>query len=332
MHYAPPRGALPYRLPSLRAPLRVAFVGQSTFFRACALEGDAHGLRGTFVEHRAGGDTAALVSALAAIEPHVVVVFRPEIVPAGAFAELPALTVGFLTEPLPRRGGSHPDLERRLRELAIVDAGNFDRIVAFDPLIAETAQRLLPVWRAVPLPVADRYYREIELLSGPPRVVFIGRSTEHRENMLLPAKHQYDVLHLAHGVDADMLERTLDEHDVGINLHNEPYPSFENRVCLHLAAGHLVLSEPLSPTHGLEPAIDYLVITGAGDIVAAIDAMRRYPGVYHRVRVRGRRKAESFRASHVYPRLMRDLLADVATFGTERPVATAPRQSAVPSA
>ena len=58
--------------------------------------------------------------------------------------------------------------------------------------------------------------------------------------------------------------------------------------------------------------------TGPGDIVAAIDAMRRYPGVYQRVRVRGRRKAEGFRASHVYPRLMRDLLNDIATFGTER--------------
>jgi hypothetical protein len=58
--------------------------------------------------------------------------------------------------------------------------------------------------------------------------------------------------------------------------------------------------------------------------------MRRFPGVYHRVRVRGRRKAEAFRASHVYPRLVRDLLADVATFGTERP--TAPRRSAVPTA
>jgi hypothetical protein len=332
MDYAPPRGALPYRLPSLRAPLRVAFVGQSTFFRACALEGEVEGLSCSWVEYRSGGDTTALLGALAAIEPHVVVLFRPEILPAGAFAELPALTVGFLTEPLPRRGGSHPDLERRLRELGTVDAGNFDRIVAFDPLIAETAERVLRVWRAVPLPVADRYYRDVEPLSGPPRVVFIGRSTEHRERMLLPAKHQHDVLHLAHGVDADMLERMLDEHDVGINLHNEPYPSFENRVSLHLAAGHLVLSEPLSPTHGLEPAIDYLVVTGAGDVVTAIDAMRRFPGVYHRVRVRGRRKAEGFRASHVYPRLMRDLLADVATFGTERSVATAPRRSAVPSA
>jgi hypothetical protein len=32
----------------------------------------------------------------------------------------------------------------------------------------------------------------------------------------------------------------------------------------------------------------------------------------------------------VYPRLMRDLMNDIATFGTER-VATAPRRSAVPS-
>jgi hypothetical protein len=329
MDYAPVQGALPYRLPSLRAPLRVAFVGQSTFFRACAMEGESGGLRGTFVEHRAGGDVSALLAALVAIEPHVVVVFRPEIVPAEAFAELPAITVGFLTEPLPRRGGTHPDLERRLRELGNVDARNFDRIVAFDPLIAESAGRVLPVWRSVPLPVADRYFRDVEPLTRSPRVVFVGRSTEHREKMLTPAKHQFDILHLAFGVDADMLERTLDEHDVGINLHNEPYPSFENRVCLHLAAGHLVLSEPLSPSHGLEPAIDYLVVTGAGDIVAAIDAMRRFPGVYHRVRVRGRRKAEGFRASHVYPRLVRDLLADVATFGTERP--TALRRSAVPS-
>ncbi len=40
------------------------------------------------------------------------------------------------------------------------------------------------------------------------------------------------------------------EHHVGINLHNEPYLPFENRVSLHLAAGHLVLSEPLDPLHG----------------------------------------------------------------------------------
>jgi hypothetical protein len=318
MDYALPRGALPYPLPSLRAPLRIAFVGQSTFFRACALEDERDGLRGTFVEYRSGGDTGALLTALADAEPNVVVVFRPEIVPAGAFSGLAAATVGFLTEPIPRRGGSHPDLERRLNELRAVDGSNFDRIVSFDPLIAETAERILPVWRSLPLPVADRYFRDVRPIHGNPRAVFIGRSTEHRERMLTPAKHRFDLLHLAFGVDADMLERSLSEHDVGINVHNEPYPSFENRVALHLAAGHLVLSEPLSPTHGLEPGIDYLVVNTPEDITAAIDALRRYPGVYQRVRVRGRRKAEGFRASRVYPRLVRDLLADIATFGTAR--------------
>ena len=34
---------------------------------------------------------------------------------------------------------------------------------------------------------------------------------------------------------------------IAVNLHNNPYPSFENRVCIALAAGHLVISESLSP-------------------------------------------------------------------------------------
>lgn len=43
-----------------------------------------------------------------------------------------------------------------------------------------------------------------------------------------------------------------------MNIHNEPYPTFENRVFLHLAAGQLVISEPLDPGHGLEAGHDYL--------------------------------------------------------------------------
>jgi hypothetical protein len=43
--------------------------------------------------------------------------------------------------------------------------------------------------------------------------------------------------------------------------------------------------------------------------------------VYRRVRIRGRRKAEAFRASRVYPRLVHDLLLDLDVFGTERSLA-----------
>jgi hypothetical protein len=227
-------------------------------------------------------------------------------------------TVGFLTEPLPRAKDDHPDLARRLIDLAMIDANNFDRLVSFDPLIADTATGVAEVWRSIPLPVTDRLYADVRPQRGRPRALFVGRSTSHRENILTASKHAYDILHIAHGVDLAMLAELFAEHDVGINLHNEPYPSFENRVCLHLAAGHLVLSERLSPTHGLEPGIDFVEISTPEEVLHVLHVLQTYPGAYDRVRIRGRMKAELFRASAVYPRLIHDLYLDLAAFGTNR--------------
>ena len=297
--------------------MRLAFVGQSTFFEACALEDRATAWDTTFLEFRKDGDAAGLLRRLTDFAPDAVVVFRPEVIPAGLMDEVDAVTLGFLTEPLPRHGGHvlHEDLDRRLWELGLVDRTGFDRVVSFDPHIARTADAVLPVWRSAPLPVSDRYYAPVPPRSTPPKPLFVGRSTPHREKLLAGAKHHYDVLHLAFGVDADGLAEALREHDVGINVHNNPYPSFENRVCLHLAAAHLVLSEPLDPTHGLEPGIDFVEIHNAGQLELALWTMHRFPGLHHRTRVRGRRKAEQYRASRVWPRLMQDLLLDVSAHG-----------------
>jgi hypothetical protein len=308
-------------------PLRLAFVGQGTFFEACSLDPGPRGLEPRFFEFRRDSDVRALVEDLEAFDADVAVVFRPEIVPAGALHGLRARTVGFLTEPLPRQlGGApvHEDLERRLWELRHVDASNFDRVVAFDPHIAATAHEVVPVWRSLPLPVADRYFAPLPLpppTAAGPQPLFVGRSTPHREALLAEAKHAVGVLHLAFGVDADALQEALAGHDVGINLHNNPYPSFENRVCLHLAAGHLVLSEWLHPTHGLEPNIDFVVVQTSGELLSVLLNLRRVPGLWHRVRVRGRHKAEQFRASRVYPRLVQDLFADLDAFGSVRAAA-----------
>jgi hypothetical protein len=301
--------------------LRLALVGQATFFETC-LPPASRALVPSFHEFRKDADADALMRELRAANPHVVCVFRPELIPQGALHGLDALTLGFLTEPLPREaeGAPQADLARRLWELEQVDRSNFDRIVAFDPLIAPAASGSLDVWRSIPLPVGDRYFRDVGVpLAGRPRLLFVGRSTPHRERVLLDVKHHHDLLHLAFGVGAAELERAFDEHDVGINIHNEDYPSFENRVCLHLAAGHLVLSEWLSPAHGLELGLDYIEVTGPGSLWHAVEMLGRFPGLWHRVRVRGRRKAEQFRASRVWPRLVRDAMADVAAFGSSRP-------------
>jgi hypothetical protein len=299
--------------------LRLALVGQATFFETC-LPPASSALEPSFHEFRRDGDAEALLRDLHALRPDVVCMFRPELIPAGALQGMDALTLGFLTEPLPREaaGAPHEDLARRLWELEHVDASNFDRIVAFDPFIAQAASGSLDVWRSMPLPVGDRYFRPVTPLGGKPRLLFVGRSTPHRERVLMDVKHHHDLLHLAFGVGASQLEQALDEHDVGINVHNQDYPSFENRVCLHLAAGHLVLSEWLSPAHGLELGLDYIEITGPGSLYHAAEMLGRFPGLWHRVRVRGRMKAEQFRASRVWPRLLHDAIADVGAFGSAR--------------
>ena len=299
--------------------LRVAFVGQETYFRACALDREVGRLVPTFVDFRAGADPARLAAALGAAEPDVVVCFRPELIPPGLFGDLAATTVGFITEPLPRPGEpSHPDLERRLSDFGAIDPANFDRIMSFDPLIVPTIDRFVPVWRSMPLPLADRFFAAVSEVDGPARPIFVGRSTPRREEFLTPCKHELDLLHVAHGLTDDQLIGLFSDYPIAINLHNESYPTFENRVVMHLAAGQLVISEPLSPTHGLEAGLDFLQVTSPTELqLAAANAYHRLAD-FLRIRLRGREKAEQFRSSVVYPRLLEDLAADLYAFGSAR--------------
>lgn len=302
--------------------LRLAFVGQGTYFSSSVMEAPEAGIVPAFFELAPGGRPGVLLAALHSFAPDVVIVFRPELLPAGAFAELDALTVGYLTEPLPRSGGDavvHPDLHIRLETLRDIDPGNFDRIVCFDPLLAETVDPIVPVWRSLPIPIADSIFAPVRDTPGRPRHLFVGRSTAHRERFLGPVKHDFDVVHLAHGISEDRLREFLGESDVGINLHNEPYPTFENRVGTLMAAGLLVISESLSPRHGLLPGTDYVEVAQPWELWEIASALRDAPDAFATVRHSGRDKAERFRASRVYPALVRDLLEDVSAFGTTRP-------------
>jgi hypothetical protein len=299
--------------------LRVAFVGQAVYFEQCSLQVPAGGLEPSYIDFRAAAPTEQLIAGLHELDPDVVLVFRPEIVPPGLFDALRAVTIGYLTEPLPRGGGKeHADLAGRMWWLEQVDAGNFDRIVAFDPLIAETASRVLPVWRSLAIPVADSLFMEPHERATPPRLLFIGRSTEHRERLLAPIKRSHPVVHIAHGLFGDELTRILRNTDVQLNIHNNPYPSFENRVSIAMAAGHLVISEPLSPAHGLQAGGDYVEVGTPEELLKVVQLLASEPNALWEVQEQGRREAERFRASAVYPPLLRDAIEDVRASGTGR--------------
>ncbi|HEX5309232.1 MAG TPA: glycosyltransferase [Solirubrobacteraceae bacterium] len=299
--------------------MRVAFVGQSVFFAQCSQEHEADGVEPFFVDYRSATPPEQMLARLHELDPDVVLVFRPEIVPQGAFDGLRAHAIGYLTEPLPRAAkDDHPDLRARLRWLQEVDPGNFDRIVSFDPLIAETAASVLPVWRSLPIPVADSLFADVRERGTPPRLLFVGRSTKHREALLETVKERYPLVHIGHGLFGERLTRFMDRADVQLNLHNNPYPSFENRVCIALAAGHLVISEQLSPRHELEPGRDYLEFETTEQLTRYVAELQRDPQAYADVQRAGREQAEAFRASRVYPALLRDAVADIQANGSDR--------------
>ena len=280
------------------------------------------GVEPLYIDYRGGAETRPMLSALERFRPHAVVAFRPEIFPPGTFAEVAVPIVGFLTEPLPRTGrSSHPNLDYNLAELQRIDRNNVDRVICFDPLGWEAASELMPTWRCMPLPVNDLLYRRPTPSRHPPRIVFIGYSTMHRELALVGLKHEFDIRHYAHALMGEDLVDVLADTDVGINLHGAEWlVSFENRVLLHLAAGHLVLSEPLDPVFGLEPGLDYVEVADRHDLDLRVHQLVQRPDAYDRVRIRGHHKSRQFRASAVWPRVIGDLFDDLRAFGTDRPV------------
>ncbi|HEX2084440.1 MAG TPA: hypothetical protein VHF89_02045 [Solirubrobacteraceae bacterium] len=308
--------------------MRLAFVGQREYFNYTSLQAPAAGVEPSFVHFFPEAPVEPLLRELEALDPDVVFVWRPELVPAGAFHHLRAVTVGYLTEPLPRPSEPpHGDLRMRWENLQRADPSNFDRVVSFDPLVAPTVDSHMRVWRSFPIPVSDTYFAGVRDPAPQPRVLFTGRSTAHREAFLGPVKKDFPTVHLAHGVTDEELMPFLGRSDIGVNLHNEPYPTFENRVPAYLAAGLLVLSEPLSPRHGLQPGRDLLEVREPYDLYALVETAARTPHAFDTVRRQGRRAAERWRASRVYPRFVRDLIADVRAFGRGRPAPGLPLPS-----
>jgi hypothetical protein len=317
---------LPYALPQPGVPVRVAFVGQRTYFETCALSAPAGGLHPAFIDFRGGAETAPMLDALARFDPHVVIAFRPEILPPGVMDAIAAPVLGFLTEPLPRNADGHTaphqNLTYNLAELRKVDPNNIDRAITFDPLSWDAAAGLVPLWRAMPLPVDDRLYRAPTPSQHPPRIIFIGYSTMHRERSLVGLKHELDLPHYAHALMGDGLRDVLWSADVGLNVHGDEWVrSFENRVLLHLAAGSLVITEVLEPLFGLEPGLDVLQVADRHELSLRVHQLMQMPDMHDRIRIRGHHKSRQFAASKVWPRVIGDLFADLRAFGTHRRIA-----------
>ena len=281
-------------------PLRVAFIGPDVWLANCAPPVSTHALSvSRFPLGPAGGQD--VLEAIRAMRPHVCVAFDPPVLAPGILGELPGASLGILVD-----GAASASPET---------VGALDRLVSFDPALTGTQVGSMDVWRAVPPPVSDVLFSEPRRPHHAPRAVSIGRESAHREAMLTPVKHHQDMLQLIHGVSGAELAEVLSGYDVGIHVHRDGGGGFGQQVGVHLASGHLLLSEHLAPAHGLERGIDFLQVDSADGLLWTLERLGRFPEMYHRIRVRGRLKAEQYRASRLFGRLLGDLLADIAAFG-----------------
>jgi len=264
---------------------RLAFVGRGVEHARWTLTRPARGVVPAFFEARDGS------APLRAFVPDVVVAFDAAAPPPGADG---AVTAALLTGEQPAPQG-------------------FDRVLATDP---DHAARI-GAWRSPPLPVDDALFLPADRPPArKPQALFLGPSSAHREELLVHPKHVYDLTHYAFGLAGDRLRAALARASVGVVLHEHAGArGFRPELALHLAAGHLVVAERMEPTRGLEPGLDHLVVTAPHELMRVLDQLAVRPRAWEPVRARGRFKAEAFRASRAWPRLLDDLAADLRAFG-----------------
>jgi hypothetical protein len=285
--------------------LRVAFIGEPVWLDGCAPSLVANGIEPHRIALEKGMDLACLAGSLGHARVDATVIFDPACVAAEVLRELPGHTLGL--HPGPALGP----------ELASV-AGSLDRLACFFPALSGERVGEARVWRAIAPPVSDALFADVRRPQTAMHAMTIGRSSEHRERLLLPAKHHHDLLQVVHGLSGEPLIELLREYDIGVYVAAEPGGAYGAQIGMHLAAGQLLLAEAPTPTHGLERNIDYLHFDSPNALVWTLDRLGRFPEMYHRIRVRGRLKAEQYRASRVFARIVHDLLADVHAFGSGR--------------
>jgi len=287
----------------------VVFLGRRALFGAHVLSAPAGGVQPAFVEARGRADERgpdALRAEIAGHAPDVVVVLRPDAIPPGTLDGLDttAKVLGVVADPL--HGNAYHQAE-----LARADAAAFDRVIVTDPRSVDAARALaLPVWRTLPLPVDDALYRAPRPSGRPPRVVYLGHASMHREETLIGLKHEFDLPHYAYGLLGEELREVLHEADVGLVVGDDAgLGVLDHTMMVHLAAGHLVVAEPLHERRGLTPGVHYLEAPDRDAFRRIVARLHAAPDAWDRVRVQGHHAARRCAASRVWPRIVADLLA-----------------------
>ncbi|TAK79432.1 MAG: hypothetical protein EPO11_00025, partial [Gammaproteobacteria bacterium] len=227
---------------------KILFIGQPEYFRDIYFDAIAQ------LGHEEFHINSADFSLLEQI-PHIVadkkintiIMFRPEwfSYAKDAFLKIKQMgvrAIGYSTEPIPRKKSffNHKDLCVRYNNLKKSKELDWDLIVHFDE-VSENFLRQENFDKLIvhPLPVSKvLFYPENNTEDFD--FCFLGRSTERREHFLMPLKMKYKLVHIAHGMVGEDARSIVKRSRYVINLHNEDYLNFENRVPQAIFCGKTV--------------------------------------------------------------------------------------------
>jgi hypothetical protein len=205
----------------------------------------------------------------------------------------------------------------------------FDAVLHYDA-VSESFLRSQGVrlsgYEALPIAAQDDH----AAFDAPKRdIVFLGRSTPHRDTMLGLLKRDFDVFHIAHGWPPLGRERgktsdfshLLSGFHIALNLHAEPELSWEPRIQLMMAYGALVVSEPISPNPIIRPGIHFLEANGSRELYELCTKILAEPRHFSGIREAGRAAVyRSLAAGTWWPRFIKAALGGQYSKPTYEPV------------
>ena len=237
-------------------------------------------------------------------QPDYVVYFRPDLFPefTKKVSKIYAgPRIGFLTEPVTHKRFSSPDniRERKHHLLSTVQMCEVDFWYCYTNELAEFVNGKINVQSVRPLPVNDKLFaRTSDFLDfKDPTFVHVGRLNDYRMSYLNSIKEICDPVIIENGIPISDLVKFLKGGIVGINLHVGPINNFENRVLLHMARNHLVISQVLKPDFGLLPGCEYFVFESPGELAESVKNSQEIPELANWIASRGHQFAQKFRAS-----------------------------------
>jgi len=254
--------------------MKIALVGQPEYFRFC-YENDLAELGEVREFPFHFGMKASDFDDLVKFSADFNFFFRGEWFPPEALKGISGLKVALSSEPFPRRINGKLEytgdsINRYLDFRSRIRATEFDYVLHYDEASLEFMKEDgLLVSGSFPFPVATRTYHDRQL-SKEWDMFFIGRSTTHREKYFGHLKHEYNFLHICHGVWGPELVNYMCSAKICLNVHAEDEVSWEPRMQMMLSCGVFVISEKITPNGILRPGVDYVQIGSPSELYQAV--------------------------------------------------------------